>query len=105
MRRNRTKSTARAGVLSGLILALMFGAMSTAGGCGPSKRRPAEADVSGVPAAVIEQFRRDFPNGIILGAREVRGDSGPEWRIEQYTPIAARKTTWYSAEGVKVRGW
>lgn len=74
-------------------------------GCGPSRTRPTEVDVSGVPAPVIEQFRRDRPNSIILDASKRQGDGGEEWRIVQYTPRADKKVTVYSAEGVKLRGW
>lgn len=76
------------------------------GGCGPSKTRPKEADLSGVPGPVVEQFRRDFPNDIVLSTREEKGEEGAtEWEIYHYTPLAKEKSTWYSVEGVKLRGW
>lgn len=90
-------------------------------GCLKSRNRPAEIDTSGIPAPVLEQFRRDFPNGIILGAAEVPegegswpagssadgapGAKGPRWRITQFTPLADEKDSYYSREGVRVGGW
>lgn len=95
------------------VLTLCMGALvlawSVSGGCGPSKTRPKEADVSGIPPVVLEQFRRDFPNDIILWSKSEKADSngntGEEWEIYHYTPLAKKKSTWYSADGVKLRGW
>lgn len=97
----------RRGARAWVVAVLMLGSAGAVGlgGCGPSKKRPKEADVSVVPAAVLESFRRERPNSIILEAREVRGKDGAEWRIKQYTPRAEKKVTYYTVDGDKLRGW
>lgn len=90
---------------AGLGLVVVVGVAGGGGGCGPSKHRPAEMDVSVIPGPVLEQFRRDRPNSIILDASKEDGEGGEEWRIVQYTPRADKKVTVYSADGVKLRGW
>lgn len=74
-------------------------------GCARKVKLPKEADVSGVPTPVIESFRREKPNSIILSAESVSGKEGPEWRILEFTPRYAKKTSFYNADGDKLRGW
>ncbi len=69
-------------------------------GCGPDAR-PKEIDVSPIPTPVLDAFRRDQPNSVILAAGLDDGD----WRIDMWTPLGQHKSTWYSKDGDKLRGW
>lgn len=91
-------------VKSLVVLAVAVGMLS-AEGCARKKTLPKEVDVSGVPAPIIESFRREKPNSIILAAEPVTGKDGPEWRITEFTPRYAKKTSYYNPEGDKLRGW
>jgi hypothetical protein len=84
---------------------LIVAALVLVGGCGPTRKRPAEADVSGIPAPVLGSFRRERPNNIILDAREVNVGKDARWRITHFTPRAATKVTLYSPDGDKIDGW
>lgn len=80
---------------------LATAALAAGDGCGP-ERKPPEADVSAVPAPILEAFRRDQPNSVVLRARP---DDDGEWRIDMWTPRGEHKSAWYSRDGDKVRGW
>ncbi|MFN4244420.1 MAG: hypothetical protein ACK4PI_14425 [Tepidisphaerales bacterium] len=85
--------------LSAVLAAAVLGGVLAAGGCGPSKRRPVEVDVSGVPAEVLASFRRDQPNSIIRGGRAV-----PEgYRIDYWSPLRKREWVVYNLEGDKLK--
>ena len=97
---------ARDKVRSAGFVGLLVAAVCILGGCGTPKVLPKETDTSGVPPLVLEAFRRDQPNSILLSAREVRGEQDKaEWKLVQFTPRHENKTTYYTPEGDKLRGW
>lgn len=96
----RCNLSGQIGWLKGLVLALALSlAAAAGGGCGPSKKRPVEADVSGIPAPVLASFRRDQPNSIIRGGRAT--DDG--FRIDYWTPLRKKHWVLYNLDGDKLK--
>jgi len=67
--------------------------------CGPSKKRPTEIDVSGVPQPILESFRRDQPNSIVRGV----GQRDDGYRIDYFSPLRDKEWSLYNAAGDKIK--
>lgn len=81
------------------VVAVALGLCLGVVGCGPSKKRPVEVDVSAVPESVLAAFRRDQPNSVIRGGGAVRDG----YRIDYWSPLRKREWVVYNLEGDKLR--
>lgn len=77
-----------------LLAALLLAHLS----CGPSKKRPVEVDVTGIPQVILDSFRRHQPNSFIRGFRQT--DAG--FRIDYITPLRRREWMLFNAEGDRI---
>jgi hypothetical protein len=82
-----------------VIAAVGLAAVLTAWSCGPSKVRPKEAELSGLPEPVVAAFRRGQPNSIITGFREV----SEGYRVDYLTPLRKKEWAVYNASGDRLR--